>query len=719
MYVEGMMWRAAAGLAIGASLMATSVLASGNPILPEKGRATRGQDRKGGEFTGTFGKIFDPFSNQEVVTYETGKYDNFNGITYEGQFSYVPAKNIYPGAYYIFQGVRIDNELDEVTPGLFVSDFTYPEHPILFRKARPDYLLKLKRDFELARNTHIAEADDELRSRENMSKMLNLMGGMLSLAGGGIGGGRMGALQGSTLSALTEGLTGRSSTGSMLTGVLAQVLQQANADSSFGRSLGNPTNIEGILTNLSGLNGSVRPVSKEQYLAQLAGKILTPSGAGSGTVQGTGNAMVDVMGQAVIQRTTDKILSAAGGGGGAGGGSIGGVLASAVINHAFKESPREPGSSGFEALSTNAAADTKVRKSAAVAQIPSRKTPSPGISNVISNQTGLLAQITTFKSPEGTKFTHDRMYATNDGVYVGLSNASGESLAGKRTGGGWLTYALPKGSFNFAASTLGHEVENEVAVRWVSASGYGTWNVNNDGIRLQGKNTNAGYFVPSGAHAVWGRNWVLGKNGEVFIKRSGGNQSTDFDDVYELKSAAGSYSPLSPVATDHENTTLYLPGANRQSVDRVMPNGSKEVADLSAYGDGPLHTLVAGPGGMWIGYGNNILTWKPGSEVKPFGTMNPLSATRKPQFCIAGDALYTADGKVYLGIGVTPSTPRSFLQTPGQLKPEETRALLDMRAALATGIYCGETSKTSPVVYAMHPLPDAAGDLLVYAVIPR
>lgn len=219
---------------------------------PVRGTLLRGEPsvskKPVGEYTGTFSTVANPFvPNGRLGTYQSGKYtDRKTGLVYEGEFSYVPlrANGLVSGTM-IFQGVRIDEEADEVVRGLFVSEPLYSGQPILFRKARPDYLVKLQQDFEMAQAGAVADArsaEDRQRSGEGFASLIGVMGGLMALSGGGGGSSKgLSALQGNSLAGLTSALTGRQSSGDILKGVLAQVAQEAGADPTLARALGGTT----------------------------------------------------------------------------------------------------------------------------------------------------------------------------------------------------------------------------------------------------------------------------------------------------------------------------------------------------------------------------------------------------------------------------------------------------------------------------------------------
>jgi len=228
-----------------------------------------------GEFTGSFAAVANPFvANGRSFSYSVGKYTDLKtGLVFEGEFSYVPMRvNGLVSGTMIFQGVRIDNETDEVVRGLFVSEQVFADHPILLRKARPDYLVKLQRDFEAEQGGAVADAraaENRQRSGESMASLLGVMGGLMAISGGGGGGSRLGTLQSQSLAGLTGALTGKQSSGDILKGVLAQVAQQAGADPSLARALGGSTQPGDLLGSLSGLGRTGQTMTRAQYAAQL------------------------------------------------------------------------------------------------------------------------------------------------------------------------------------------------------------------------------------------------------------------------------------------------------------------------------------------------------------------------------------------------------------------------------------------------------------------
>jgi len=240
--------------------------------------------QRGGEYTGTLVEVWDPFIKSNVVSYSVGTYVDYGtGHRYEGEFSFIPARaNGVVSGYYLFQGARIDNEVDEVIQGLFVSDQSFPTTGIRFRRARPDYLVKLQEDSQTSQVQATADAEKQKRSRENMSTILNVMGGLLSIAGGG----NLQSLQSSSLSALTSGLTGKGSSSDILQGVVSQIVSRAGGDTSLGKVLGGSTDASSVILSLTGLNKSSQPMTKAQYAIQMASMLTSKDSTGNGSAIG-------------------------------------------------------------------------------------------------------------------------------------------------------------------------------------------------------------------------------------------------------------------------------------------------------------------------------------------------------------------------------------------------------------------------------------------------
>lgn len=257
------------------------------------GKELRGTELRGigfggveGEFTGAFAEVANPFIKGKTYAYRVGRYtDRKSGYVYDGTFSYIPARRgSLPGGYYIFQGARIDETNNEVLTGIFVTDFDHSSqsYPLRFTKARPDYLVKLKREFtdslaKLADENHAAAEADRLRkaeaaesarpSAENMASLLGIMGGVIVL-GNQRGNQSLSNLQESFLSTLTNDLLGQQSSDGALNDALAQIVRQAGLDPSLARILGDTSDAAKLIETLGRLSKSNQPTTVARYRQQ-------------------------------------------------------------------------------------------------------------------------------------------------------------------------------------------------------------------------------------------------------------------------------------------------------------------------------------------------------------------------------------------------------------------------------------------------------------------
>lgn len=136
-------------------------------------------------FTGTFSSLNNPFTRETVSSYKSGTYLDGSGISWEGEFDYIPirdsvelpgyGKTFMRSGAFVFVGAKIDPELDEVTRGLFISEPTRPGEDIRLIRARPDYLEALRSNYLADRAANAAELAEEKRaSREAFSTFLNI-----------------------------------------------------------------------------------------------------------------------------------------------------------------------------------------------------------------------------------------------------------------------------------------------------------------------------------------------------------------------------------------------------------------------------------------------------------------------------------------------------------------------------------------------------------------
>jgi hypothetical protein len=127
-------------------------------------------------FTGTFTHLTNPFTRETVTGYRSGTYTDGRGISWEGEFDYIPiretvelpgyGKTFLRSGAFVFVGTKVDPELDEVTRGLFISEPTRPNEDIRFIRARPDYLEALRANYLADRADNEAELAEEKRARQ-------------------------------------------------------------------------------------------------------------------------------------------------------------------------------------------------------------------------------------------------------------------------------------------------------------------------------------------------------------------------------------------------------------------------------------------------------------------------------------------------------------------------------------------------------------------------
>lgn len=145
-------------------------------------------------YSGSFAAVQNPFTRETVSSYKSGTYTDTRGIVWEGEFDYIPirdsvdlpgyGKTFLRSGAFVFVGAKIDNELDEVVRGLFISEPTRPETDIRFIRARPDYLESLRSTFVADRAANAAELAEEQRARrEAFSTILNVAAGAAVIYG--------------------------------------------------------------------------------------------------------------------------------------------------------------------------------------------------------------------------------------------------------------------------------------------------------------------------------------------------------------------------------------------------------------------------------------------------------------------------------------------------------------------------------------------------------
>jgi hypothetical protein len=268
---------------------------------------------------------------------------------------------------------------------------------------------------------------------------------------------------------------------------------------------------------------------------------------------------------------------------------------------------------------------------------------------------------------------------------------------------GWLKARLPKGGMNFSPTSLSPESHHTFGIAWTSITGqFGFININNGGtLPTYEDDRRAQRWVPLGAQSKSGRHWVVAGEGQVFLKASGGGKATNFSAVYDpIATPVPVMSTLA--AADEEGSTLYAAEAGLRGLLAVTMSGAVRRFDLSAFGDGMVHTLIAGHGRMWVGYGQHILTIR-GGEVQAFAKLTTTMPGTGPQFCLAGTTMFTSDGRVIRGINISPSDPKDFLNLAKAKSPQDMLRASQARTALLLGIHCAYNPAGGDLLFAVGP----------------
>ncbi|CAL62947.2 Hypothetical protein HEAR2833 [Herminiimonas arsenicoxydans] len=170
----------------GNAVSGTMIRSCRNPMNGKIGRVN--------SFTGTFDKVYNPFTKEQINTYKSGKYIDGNGIVWEGEFDYIPVRQVHDMIGYgktdlrygsfVFIGAKIDEKLNEVVRGLYITEPVRPEQELRFIRARPDYLAKLRADFVDSRQQTANERAEEARSnREFFNTITAVAAGTVVLYG--------------------------------------------------------------------------------------------------------------------------------------------------------------------------------------------------------------------------------------------------------------------------------------------------------------------------------------------------------------------------------------------------------------------------------------------------------------------------------------------------------------------------------------------------------
>lgn len=235
-------------------------------------------DGRMARYTGSFKRVWHPIKRAYVLRYDQGSYVSPNGYVFEGQFDFIPTgtdRTLSMG-YYIFQGVRIDEQLDEVRPGLFISEITTSEGavddflaslPVQFFRGTPDYLVKLQQDLE----NDIAKVDaaeatkraQERASRETWKNVLGVTLGAIAVVGVAHYASR--SQPGPATTAIGDTLRGARKPEEATAATIADLRERAKTSPELARKIGNADDKQ-LAQMLQGASTSAtRPMTRAEY----------------------------------------------------------------------------------------------------------------------------------------------------------------------------------------------------------------------------------------------------------------------------------------------------------------------------------------------------------------------------------------------------------------------------------------------------------------------
>jgi hypothetical protein len=224
-------------------------------------------------FSGSFARVWSPFTERPLASPASGRYEDSKGVIYEGEFDYVPALSVYGNTtvtgFFVFQGVRIDPLLDEVTQGLYISDETFAGDSIRFSRARPDYIAKLQQDYRFSREKDAQQKAEESRSREMWGPLLELALGVAASGRGskllGLGGDRTG------FNLITRVMRGAESPENALQGLAGEFQRRAGLQPDLAKLVAgadNPRDLGKVAAQL--VRDQVRKMTQKEYAELLA-----------------------------------------------------------------------------------------------------------------------------------------------------------------------------------------------------------------------------------------------------------------------------------------------------------------------------------------------------------------------------------------------------------------------------------------------------------------
>lgn len=235
--------------------------ATGYPVKGTVPRGSKGDVlRDPSLYTGSFAKTWNPFDRTHVPRYAQGRYTDARGVVHEGEFDFVPGivgSGTLAGGYYIFQGVRIDEDADEVTSGLYISDWTthdvrageYPSYlPVIFHRARPDYIAKLqddlRNDLQRVNAEEAAKLARERESRESWNTLFSTALGVAAVVGVAKIASRSSGASTGTVNALSDTLASKQSAPAANQKMVGELRERAKTDPVLAKRIGKSSDAE-------------------------------------------------------------------------------------------------------------------------------------------------------------------------------------------------------------------------------------------------------------------------------------------------------------------------------------------------------------------------------------------------------------------------------------------------------------------------------------------
>ena len=305
-----------------------------------------------GNFHGVFKAFQHPFTQRPTAVISEGSYDTGIGITYNGQFRYIPSKvgsdTGFGFGYYIFFGDRFDEVENEHKAGLFVSNVTGVGQYVQFQEANAEYLLNLQEKYRA--EMHLAQS--ERASASSLWKSVFSVVGTLALnmsgAAGGLGGGGSGLGIGGVLSGglgLDASLLGGSGGMGGIGGNIALNLVSSLFDGNAG------INFE------DAARGAIAAAVPNSAAGNAIAAALLDNRGNGGDL---GSALLNAAGNAAIANVDRKLAPSLGGG-------VGGNLAANSLKSALTGDSRGERQGAIDALGAASIGNTSQAVASAIA----------------------------------------------------------------------------------------------------------------------------------------------------------------------------------------------------------------------------------------------------------------------------------------------------------------------------------------------------------------